>query len=83
MSHTDSASPINTIIIKIILHTYLLYNVPTCRLNFHRGGADMSGFCSLSTFNRHFVKVTGVSPKNYYKPILENSRKATEPEESL
>ena len=23
MSHTDSASPINTIIIKIILHTYL------------------------------------------------------------
>ena len=24
MSHTDSASPINTIIIKIILHTYLI-----------------------------------------------------------
>ena len=23
MSHTDSTSPINTIIIKIILHTYL------------------------------------------------------------
>lgn len=45
--------------------------------------ADMSGFCSLSTFNRYFVKVTGVRPKNYYKPILENSRKATEPEESL
>ena len=26
MSQTDSASPINTIIIKIILHTYLLKN---------------------------------------------------------
>ena len=53
------------------------------QIELSQGGADMSGFCSLSTFNRHFVKVTGVSPKNYYKPILENSRKATEPEESL
>ena len=25
MSHTDSTSPINTIIIKIILHTYLYF----------------------------------------------------------
>ena len=27
MSHTDSASPINTIIIKIIVHTYLIKNI--------------------------------------------------------
>lgn len=45
--------------------------------------SKMSGFCSLATFNRYFVKVIGVSPKNYYKPILDNARKATESEESL
>ena len=45
--------------------------------------AEMSGFCSLATFNRYFVKIKGVSPKNYYKPILENARKATESDDSL
>ena len=28
--------------------------------------SDLSGFNSLSTFNRYFVKVKGVSPKSYY-----------------
>ena len=45
--------------------------------------AEMSGFCSLATFNRYFVKIKGVSPKNYYKPILENAIKATESDDSL
>ena len=29
--------------------------------------ADMSGFNSMSSFNRYFVKIAGVSPKSYYK----------------
>lgn len=32
--------------------------------------AEMSGFNSLSTFNRHFVRVVGISPKQYYTDSL-------------
>ena len=34
--------------------------------------AEMSGFNSLSTFNRHFVKVMDDSPKHYYNKLKEH-----------
>ena len=36
MSHTDSASPINTIIIKIILHTYLMNKTRKTKITLKR-----------------------------------------------
>lgn len=35
--------------------------------------AEMSGFNSKSTFHRYFMKVKGVSPKNYYLARIENN----------
>ncbi len=35
--------------------------------------AEMSGFNSKSTFHRYFLRVKGVSPKNYYLARIENN----------
>lgn len=37
--------------------------------------ASMSGFNSLSTFNRYFFKSMGISPKNYSLSVMENNKK--------
>ena len=37
--------------------------------------ASMSGFNSLSTFNRYFFKSMGISPKNYSLSLMENNKK--------
>ena len=80
MSHTDSASPINTIIIKIILHTYLKKYVhhDTClaydldRRIMAVGDTDLPKKAfgnKTSVFTRHRKSLTGVAyPSADYPP---------------
>ena len=34
--------------------------------------AEQSGFNSISSFNRHFLKVMGITPKDYYKNCIQS-----------
>lgn len=64
---------------RIAVACRIIDNMPTEGRTSMAVVAEKSGFNSLSSFNRYFVKVKGVSPKTYYNQILKPA--ANKPEE--